>query len=192
VVRLVVLGPHTQLTTPLCAACPHSPAGCCISPPPMDLSDVARIAALDGSQWLRDEIANGRLEPAGLGLRVTKRRGRTGPTGPRVAKCVYHGDRGCTVPEARRAATCNYYVCESALVATDERDPAQGARARAAHAQLQRDYERWEGILAREAAERFPEGAVFDDATLEWLAARWEELTAGTSIDPSEPEPASP
>jgi hypothetical protein len=192
VVRLVVLGPHTQLTTPLCAECPHSPAGCCISPPPMDLTDVARIASLGGAPWLLVEIASGRLEPVGLGLRVTKRRGRTGPTGPRVAKCVYHGDRGCTVPESRRAATCNYYVCESALTATEEGDPAQGARARAAHARLRRDYDGWESTLAREVRERFPEGASFDAPTLEWLAARWEELTAGTSIDPSEPEPASP
>ena len=158
----------------------------------MDLTDVARIAALGGSPWLVAEIAAGRLEPRGLGMRVTKRRGRTGPTGPRLAKCVYHGDRGCTVPESRRAATCNYYVCESALAATDERDPVQGSRARAAHAQLQRDYERWEGILSREAAERFPEGAVFDDATLEWLAARWREITAGGPDDPSESESTSP
>ncbi len=185
-VRLVVLGAHTELLTPLCARCPHSPAGCCISPPPVDWSDLGRIVSLGGRDWLLGELAAGRLVPTDFGARTKKARGRTGPDGPRVAKCVHHGPTGCTVPPSRRAATCNYYVCESAF---DEgtraelaSDRATTERARRAHAALQSHYEALDAELGRRIRSQWPEPPAFDAPFLEALGAWFDELSADFAL----------
>ena len=45
VIRLELLGPHTRLLSNLCARCPQGSAGCCMSPPEVDWSDVVAVAA---------------------------------------------------------------------------------------------------------------------------------------------------
>lgn len=172
--RLVVLGPHTRILSSLCAACPHSPAGCCVAPPRMDWSDVGRVVALGGLEWLVGEVAAHRLVPDPGGLVLKKRKGVVGKDGPRLAKCVYLGEAGCTIDHDRRPATCNYFVCESVFA-----EDAPNARpAREAHAELARSYADWDVVLSARVAERFPEGPTYDAAFFAWLGEAFNEVAS--------------
>lgn len=195
--RLALAGPHTQILSTVCARCPHSAAGCCQGPPPMDWSDVGRIVALGGRDWLLEQIAAKHLVPDARGLAIAKAKGLSRPGGPKVLKCVFHGPTGCTVPPERRSATCNYYVCESVLDAPEAKGEA--ARAREAKDALARRFEAWDEGLAREVVERYPEGVVWDAALLDWLGGRFRELSSDASPAPRAPRrartarrPASP
>lgn len=142
----------------------------------MDWADIGRVVVLGGAAWLLDQIAGGRLVPFAHGLTLRRVKERVGDEGPRIAKCVFHGLTGCTIPHARRPATCNYYVCESVLEAAKDQI-AEVEQARAVHAELVSDFTRWDAELARRIAAAWPEGPPFDEAFLTWLGARFAELT---------------
>ena len=92
--RLQLAGADTLLTSSLCSACPHSAAGCCAAPPRVALSDIARIVAHGGRDWLLAEIGAARLVPAPGNLwLVLPRVARTMPasTAP-LSACVYLGE----------------------------------------------------------------------------------------------------
>ena len=172
-IRLVVANEHTTILSTLCAQCPYSPAGCCTAPPRIDLSDVARIVRLGGRDWLLEEIAAGRLVVRTHWLTIDRRKKVPRPGGPRVAACVYLGDRGCTIPPERRAATCNYYVCEDALT----RGGPDAPRAREIHADLVERFGRWDAELVRRVETEWPGGPPFDATFLDWLGAAYDELS---------------
>ena len=163
--RLEGKGPHLQILSTLCAECPHSPAGCCVAPPRLDWSDVGRVVALGGRDWLLAEIAAGRLRPVERGLVIRRRKAVPREGGPKVATCAYHGPAGCTIPADRRAATCNYYVCEDAL---QKGGPAE-AEARVAHDALVARFSAWDEELHAEVRARYPEGPSWDEVFLGWL-----------------------
>lgn len=179
-IRLVVAHEHTTILSSLCAACPYSPAGCCTSPPRIDLSDIARIVRLGGRDWLIAELAAGRLVRHERWLTILRRKAVPREGGPRIATCAYHGPTGCTIAPDRRAATCNYYVCEEAL----SEGGAEGSRARAVHAALVEDFTRWDAELQRRVDEAFPAGPAFEDAAfLDWLARTFEEVRGAKTTD---------
>jgi hypothetical protein len=145
------------------------PAGCCATPPGIEWSDLGRIVARGGRDFLLAEIAAGHLRPGPRGLFI-ERVDAPGGDGPK--RCVYHGPTGCTIPPDRRAATCNYYVCADAL--------AEGGDPRAA-AVLERLVERFgacDRLLASRVAARWPEGPPWDGAFLDWLG---EELVGAAT-----------
>jgi len=172
-IRLVLANEHTSILSTLCVQCPHSPAGCCAAPPRVDLSDIARIVRLGGRDWLLAEIGAGRLVVRERWLVIERRKKVPRPGGPRVAACVYLGEQGCTIAPERRAATCNYYVCEEALA----RGGPEGPRAREVHADLVERFARWDAELARRVEAEWPNGPPFDAAFLDWLGAARGELS---------------
>jgi hypothetical protein len=158
-VRLSVLGPHTQIGSTVCAACPHSPAGCCTGPPPFAWPDV------------------GRLSYERTGLRIKRRRGLSREGGPRIAKCGYHGPTGCTISPDQRPATCNYYVCDAALGGASE-----AARAREVHAELAETFVAWEAELSARVARAYPDGPALDEPFLDWLGEAFRALVRGEGL----------
>ncbi len=188
--RLELVGEHTRLHSTLCGQCPQGPAGCCVSPPEFDWTDLGRVVSLGGRDWLLEQIAAGNLLPAGRGLVLRRARRREERTAPRRAKCVYHGARGpvigCTIPAERRPATCNYFLCEDAFAERHDgqADPASGA-SRRAHAILRELYSRWDGELAGAVAAR-PEGPSWDAEFLDWLGAEFERLASAASAELAE------
>ena len=172
--RLTIAGPDTQLLSTLCAACPYSRAGCCVAPPRLDLSDIGRIVAHGGRDWLLEEIAAKRIVVGERWLSVTRPKRPLVPGGAREAACVYHAHTGCTISHDRRSATCNYYLCDAALGAGAAAD---GARARQAHDDLVAKFIAWEAEITRRLDVTWPDGPTFDAAFLEWLGATFAELT---------------
>lgn len=168
--RLQLAGADTLLTSSLCSACPHSAAGCCAAPPRVALSDIARIVAHGGRDWLLREIAASRLvaAPGNLWL-VLPRTVRTMPAAKEpLSACVYLGLMGCTIPHDRRSATCNYYVCEDALAHGGDGE----AEARRALDELVASFTRRDAELAKDVATEWPTGHAFDGPFLDWLGAR--------------------
>ena len=168
--RLQLAGADTLLTSSLCSACPHSAAGCCAAPPRVALSDIARIVAHGGRDWLLAEIAASRLlaAPGNLWL-VLARTVRTMPGGSEaLSACVYLGLTGCTIPHDRRSATCNYYVCEDALAHGGDGE----VEARRVLDELVASFTRRDAELAADVASTWPEGHAFDAPFLDWLGAR--------------------
>jgi hypothetical protein len=170
-VRLELLGAHTRLLSDLCARCPHSPYGCCISPPDLDWSDVGRIVALGGRDFLLAQIASKNLVPVGHGLRIRRVRRREGPSLPREHKCVFHGAAGCTIAPDQRPATCNYFLCEDALSAGGDEDAAGRRRAEQAHALLRASYEHLDREIAARVVAEPPDAIRWDANFLDGLGA---------------------
>jgi len=168
--RLQLAGADTLLVSSLCMTCPHSAAGCCAAPPRVALSDIARIVAHGGRDWLLGEIAAARLVPAPGSLwLVLPRTPRTMPgSAAPLSACVYLGMTGCTIPHDRRSATCNYYVCEDALVQGGDAE----AEARRVLEDLVATFTRRDAELAADVAAAFPDGHAFDAPFLDWLGAR--------------------
>ncbi len=98
------------------------------------------------------------------------------PATPGPKRCAYHGPAGCTIPPPRRAATCNYYLCDDALDAVGH--PA--ARARRALDTLVTLYGAWDRELAERVAARWSAGPPWDAAFVAWLAGEYERLARGT------------
>jgi len=171
--QLVIAGPDTKLLSSLCSACPYSPAGCCVAPPRLDLSDIGRIVAHGGRDWLLAEIAAKRILVGERWLSVTRPKRPLVPGGPREAACVYHTSTGCTIPHDRRSATCNYYLCDAAR---DGEDP-ESARARETHDGLVSSFVAWDAEITRRLHVTWPGGATFDAAFLDWLGSTFTELT---------------
>jgi hypothetical protein len=172
-IRLELLGADTRILSTLCASCPLGPTGCCASPPGMEWSDLGRIVSLGGRAWLLAELAAGHLYPGKRGLLMR----RVAPAPDILARCVFHGPAGCTIPEGRRAATCNYYVCDDALAHGGEgRGDPDAARGRRALDALVALYGRWDEALARAIRARWPDGPPWDAAFLDWLGGEHARL----------------
>ncbi len=169
--RLTIKGPDTHLLSSLCAACPYSPAGCCVAPPRLDWSDIGRVVTHGGRDWLLEEIAARRIVVGERWLSVTRPKRPLGPGGAREAACVYHGPTGCTIAPERRSATCNYYVCDAARAGEHE------ALARETHDALVEKFIAWDAEITRRVAASWPDGPTFDAAFLDWLGATLTELT---------------
>jgi hypothetical protein len=190
-VRLVVLGAHSRLESELCARCPQGSAGCCAGPPDLDWSDIGRVVHRDpqARDWLLEEIAAQRLIQAPNGLRIKRVKRRDSTREPRIAKCVYHGAQGCTIPHDRRAATCNYFLCDTALqlrLETESKSEAaeKEAQARALHASLCATYEGWDQLIEARLRGRLVgeglEAPLLNAALLDWLGALVRELEASS------------
>ncbi len=171
--HLKIAGADTKLLSSLCAACPYSPAGCCVAPPRLDLSDVGRIVAHGGRDWLLAEIAAKRISAGERWLFVARPKRPLVPGGAREAACVYHAATGCTIPHDHRSATCNYYLCDAARVGAG----AEEALARETHDQLVAKFVAWDEEIGRRVAASWPDGPTFDATFLDWLGATFTELT---------------
>ncbi|MRG94413.1 hypothetical protein [Polyangium spumosum] len=184
-IRLEVLGPHTQLLSTLCAKCPQGPAGCCKAPPEVDWSDVGRIVAGGGRDFVLARIAAKELIPTERGLVIRRVKRREAKTEPMERKCVFHGALGCTIRPGLRPATCNYFLCEDTFVEGGERKgEANAARARQAHGALRAAYEQWDAELSAQIAVKYPEGASWNAEFLDWLGEAFVELEASLPLAP--------
>ena len=157
----------TLVTTPLCAACPHSPAGCCAAPPRVALADLARIVRHGGRDFLLAELAAGRLlaGPGNAWLNYPRR-----PHASGVLACGYLGETGCVLPPTRRSTTCNTYVCDEALSRAPAEDGPEGVRA--LRDALEAELAAWDAALA----ERVPADGVIDAVWLDALARAFGDL----------------
>lgn len=183
-IRLELNGAHTRLHSTLCYECPHGMTGCCASPPGVDWSDIGRIVTLGGRDWLLEQIGLGRLRPGPRGLLLKRVENDQANAGVWPTKCVYHGPRGCTIPPERRAATCNYYICDDAfLVAGENQNDPDAVTGREIHAMLMALYGRWDLAIMDEVAERWPGRAPWDAAFLDWLGEAYERQVRSSRKD---------
>lgn len=175
-IRLVGRGPFTLVLSTLCARCPMGDTGCCASPPAIEWSDLGRIVARGGASFLLARIADGSLRTGPRGLFITRVSPREGAS----LRCVFHGPAGCTLPPERRAATCDYYVCDDALAEAGEAggDPI-AKRARRTVDRLTESHGRWDRAIAERVRERWPEGPPWDQSFLDWLADALAEVSRG-------------
>ncbi|XXX77827.1 hypothetical protein WMF30_03505 [Sorangium sp. So ce134] len=166
----------------LCGTCPQGPTGCCASPPGVEWSDIGRIASLGGAGWLLDQMTAGNLRPGPRGLLILRvePRGSDGRALPK--RCAFHGHAGCTIPPDRRAATCNYYVCDDAFAHGGEpRGDPEALAGRRAHDALVDLYGRWDIELAALIREGYPDGPVWNQDFLDWLGREYGRLAATTA-----------
>lgn len=179
-IRLELNGAHTRLHSSLCYECPHGMTGCCASPPGVDWSDIGRIVTLGGRDWLLAEVAAGRLRTGARGLLLQRVANDQRNAGVWPTKCVYHGSQGCTIAPERRAATCNYYICDDAFLWAGENqaDP-DAVLGRELHATLMALYGRWDLEILERVNERWPGGPPWDAAFLDWLGAEFSRLQRG-------------
>jgi hypothetical protein len=183
-IRLEMLGPDTRLCSSLCAECPQGPAGCCKSPPPVDWSDIGRIVAGGGRDFLIERMGAKDLIPTARGLTLRRVRRREARTEPLERKCVFHGAGGCTIDAKLRPATCNYFLCDDAFVRGGEHKSDQAAvAARKAHGALRALYERWDEALAARIGAEFPEGPRWDAPFLDWLGDAYRALVGASGAE---------
>lgn len=176
-IRLELAGEHTRLHSTLCAACPHGTTGCCASPPGVDWSDIGRIVALGGRDWLLEQIAAGSLRSGERGLLLMRVENQEANAGIWPTKCVFHGPAGCTVTPERRAATCNYYICDDAFALGGEAQGEPAAVAgREAHALLMSLYGRWDQELLAWIRSEWPRGIAWDTPFLEAVGAMYSRM----------------
>lgn len=169
-------GPHALVLSTLCARCPMGDAGCCATPPALEWSDLGRIAALGGTSFVLQRIADGSLKTGPRGLFIK----RVAPREGAVRRCVFHGPTGCTIPHDRRSATCNYYVCEDAIAHAGEVPGDRvSARARKTRDALTDRFGSWDRAIADRVKERWPDGPPWDEAFFAWLAEEAERVSGG-------------
>ncbi|HYF91894.1 MAG TPA: hypothetical protein VD969_06585 [Symbiobacteriaceae bacterium] len=183
-IRLELNGANTRLHSTLCCQCPHGMTGCCASPPGVDWSDIGRLVALGGREWLLLEIAAGRLRPGLRGLLLKRVGNDQANAGVWPTKCVYHGPQGCTIAPERRAATCNYYICDDAFLygGENQNDP-DAVTGREAHAMLMALYGRWDLEFLDQIRERWPDGPPWDGSFLDWLGAEYQRKVKASRKD---------
>lgn len=158
-IEVDVRAEHTGLLSPLCMWCPHGATGCCASPPGFDWSDIGRVLTLGGRQWLKAQMAEGfilelqqRYDVPVRGLQLRRVANTAANSSAWPTKCVYHGEKGCTIHRDQRPATCNYYLCDQAYDMA-----AEGADAgREAQAILQTLFGRWDLEIADRVAAKWP------------------------------------
>lgn len=180
-VKLVTASPDSVLGSELCAKCPYSPAGCCVAPPRYDWSDLGRVVAHGHLDWLVAGLAAGRFTRIEHGLALTRVKGRVLPTreAPRLAKCVFHdGATGCTIDPTQRPATCNFYLCESALdEGAKSGQHADVAEARRVHDALVEQFVSWDQRLDERVRRQGDDIALVE--LLAQLGERFTELRSG-------------
>lgn len=181
-IRLELAGAHTQLLSTLCAECPQGSTGCCKAPPDVDWADIARIVHLGGRDWLLAEIAAGNLIAFDRGLKLRRVRTRTAPLERRSPRCVYHGPTGCTISQANRPATCNYFLCEDTFIEGGEAKAEPSAlAARRAWNVLRNLYSRHDDHFAGFVRSGWPDGPIWNADFLDALGQQFaaiEELGA--------------
>ncbi|WP_437715293.1 hypothetical protein WMF45_02020 [Sorangium sp. So ce448] len=178
-IRLELAGMHTRLHSTLCGSCPQGPTGCCASPPGVEWSDLGRIVSLGGAGWLLEQMAAGNLRPGQRGLLILRVEPRGSDGGALPKRCAFHGHEGCTIPPERRAATCNYYVCDDAFAHGGEpRGAPEALAGRKAHDALVDLYGSWDLELADRIRERWPDGPPWNLDFLDWLGREVRRLAA--------------
>ncbi|WP_437677410.1 hypothetical protein [Sorangium sp. So ce131] len=178
-IRLELAGAHTRVHATLCSACPQGPTGCCASPPGVEWSDIGRIVSLGGAGWLLEQMAAGTLRPGRRGLLILRvaPEGEGGQALPK--RCAFHGPEGCTIPPSRRAATCNYYVCDDAFAHGGEsRGDAEALAGRRAHDALVALYGEWDIELADRIRASWPGAPPWDRGFLDWLGREYDRRAA--------------
>lgn len=183
-IRLELNGANTRLHSTLCYQCPHGMTGCCASPPGVDWSDIGRIVGLGGRDWLLAELDAGNLRTGPRGLLLKRVENDQANAGVWPSKCVYHGPQGCTIPPERRAATCNYYICDDAFLfgGENQSDP-DAVVGREAHAVLMALYGRWDLELLATIGERWPEGPPWDAGFLDWVGEQYKRRVRSSRRD---------
>ncbi|WP_437335701.1 hypothetical protein [Sorangium sp. So ce394] len=178
-IRLELAGAHTRVHATLCGACPQGPTGCCASPPGVEWSDIGRIVSLGGAGWLLDQMTAGKLRPGRRGLLILRVEPQGGDGHALPKRCAFHGPEGCTIPPDRRAATCNYYVCDDAFAHGGEGrgDPEARAGRRAQDALVDL-YGRWDLELAALVLKGWPDGPTWNQDFLDWLGREYDRLAA--------------
>jgi hypothetical protein len=183
-IRLELTGEHTRIHSSLCMQCPHGPTGCCASPPGVDWSDVGRIVTLGGTDWLLEQLAAGNLTRGARGLLIKRIENQETNWGVWPTKCVYHGAQGCTIAPDRRAATCNYYICDEAFAYGGENQGVEAAvLGREAHATLMSLYGRWDLDLKAQVEAKWPGGAPWDADFLVWVGAAYQRQVSAARRD---------
>lgn len=192
-IRLELAGANTHLHSTLCSACPQGPTGCCASPPGVEWSDIGRIVSLGGAGWLLEQVAAGNLRPGKRGLLILRVEPTDGDGRALPKRCVFHGPRGCTIPPGRRAATCNYYLCDDAFAHGGEGRGDREARAgREAYDALVDLYGAWDRELADRVHARWPGGPPWDEEFLRWLGGEYDRLRERPSPSWKKVSPRSP
>jgi hypothetical protein len=142
----------------------------------VDWSDIGRIVTLGGRDWLLEQMAAGSLRTGVRGLLLKRVENQEPNAGVWPTKCVYHGPQGCTIAPDRRAATCNYYVCDDGFAWAGENQGEPAAVAgREIHAVLMALYGRWDLEILAAVQERWPAGPPWDAAFLDWLGAEYRQ-----------------
>jgi hypothetical protein len=131
-------------------------------------------------------VRAGHLLPTSRGFALRRVRRRATTTERRQSACVHHGPSGCTIPEARRPTTCNYYLCADAFgEGSDPETRAEAARARGQYESLRQLYATWDEELTRRLRSEFPGGPVLDEVLFDWLGRafveRFPEAKAATA-----------
>lgn len=167
--RLRLAGIDTLVLSPLCARCPQGRAGCCAAPPAFAWADLGRVVLLLGAagrDFLLEELRAGRLFPSPRGLSMR----RVPAEGDFPARCVYLGETGCVLSPERRSSTCNYYLCDDAVVLAQSEGDSRAIAAQNANENLAEILGRMDMELSSLVRELYPNGVVFDAAFLDWLA----------------------
>ncbi|WP_434045255.1 MULTISPECIES: hypothetical protein [Sorangium] len=124
-------------------------------------------------------MAVGSLRPGQRGLLMLRVEPRDSDGRALPKRCAFHGHEGCTIPPERRAATCNYYVCDDAFAHGGEPSGNPEALAgRRAHDALVDLYGRWDLELAARIREGWPDGPPWNQDFLEWLGREHERLAS--------------
>ncbi len=183
--RVLHDGAHTRILSTLCTRCPQGSTGCCAAPPVVAWADLARIVVLGGRDWLLAELSAGRLHPCprGLAIRRVKNEAADAFDAHAPKKCTYHGPEGCTVPEDRRSATCNYYVCDDAFAHhASEEGRGEPSRTRKLHDRLTMQYADWDLFVGARVLEAHPSGPKWDAAFLDALGEELREELQRSSL----------
>jgi len=169
-------GPDTVVLSGLCARCPYSAGGCCVAPPRYDLSDVARVVAHGGRDWLLAQLAAKRIRQAegGYWLTLARPKRPLGEGCPREAACVFLTSSGCSIAHEQKPATCNYYVCDAAVA----EDAAQAPTRREAHERLVQFFVTLDAKLHEQVTNHWGDAFAFDAPHLDWLAEQYREQVA--------------
>jgi hypothetical protein len=82
----------------------------------------------------------------------------------------------------QRSATCNYYLCDDAFALAENEGELGVISVKHAHDRIAEFLGGCDMELSVRVAERFPEGPVWDEAFLDWLAGELDEVLRGSSL----------
>lgn len=181
---LTILGADSVFGAQTCAHCWYSPAGCCVTPPRYDWSDLGRVVSHGGRDWLLARIGDGSLVPVEHGFAVRRRHEPLDPEHPAhgIIKCTFHtSSAGCSIEETRRPATCNFYMCTQSLDAAAEAGDSRDAeRALRVHDRLVDRLAAWDAVLHARVVQEWPADRRQTAAFFTWLGKAFSALHAST------------